>query len=48
MYTPFLVPSCPWTDISMNFVLGVPKSKHGHDGVFAVVDRFSKMRLYYM
>ena len=36
------IPSEPWTDISADFIVKLPKSS-GYDAILVVVDRFTKM-----
>ena len=41
---PLPPPQRPWTHVSMDLITGLPKSKEGHNAIFMVVDRLTKMR----
>ena len=46
LYTPLLVLREPWIDISMDFMLGLSRSKKGRNPTFIVMDKFSKIEYF--
>jgi len=43
LYTPLLAPIQPWNDVSVEFIVALPRTYRGKDTIMVVVDRFSKM-----
>ena len=40
---PLHIPVWKWDEISMDFIVGLPKTPNGHDSIWVIVDRLMKV-----
>ena len=40
---PLKVPEWKWKELGMDFITGLPKYQHGHDSIWVIIDRLTKV-----
>ena len=40
---PLMVPEWKWEEISMDFIVGLPRTRDGYDSIWVIVDRLTKV-----
>jgi hypothetical protein len=40
---PLKLPQWKWKEISMDFIVGLPRTQSGYDSIWVIIDRFSKV-----
>jgi hypothetical protein len=40
---PLHIPVWKWDEISMDFIVGLPKTPNGHDSIWVIIDRLTKV-----
>ena len=46
LYEPLPILEKSWEDVNMDFFFGLPRTQCGHNSIFVVVNKFSKMAYY--
>jgi hypothetical protein len=40
---PLKIPTWKWDDISMDFIVGLPRTQNGNDSIWVIIDRLTKV-----
>jgi hypothetical protein len=40
---PLEIPTWKWEDISMDFIVGLPRTQKGHNSIWVIIDRLTKV-----